>query len=95
MALNSKTITLNSNHDGVERLAGFSIRETAAAAAVIRLRAFSATGQILATLSFTANESAMIVLDKWDQIPAPGGTYVQAVSGTVEGVLYYRDTEEA
>ncbi len=80
------TITANANHTAVSRLGGFSIRETAGAAADLNLRLATATGQILFVLELAANESAGIVFP--GHISAPGGVYVEVTSGAIAGVLY-------
>ncbi len=83
------TIAANTNHTGVTRLGGFSIRESAATAAPVsvNLRLATATGQILFPLELAANESAGIVFS--GHISAPGGVYVEIVgTGTIEGVLF-------
>lgn len=73
-------VTANSNHAGVQNLRGWSLRGTF----VVRLRAASDTGQILGTIENQSHELFGDVID------APGGTYVEVVSGTLtEGVLYY------
>lgn len=66
---------------------GFSLRETAGAAAVVRVRDSGVVGgNILDTISLAANESAR-------EFYAPGGKncrgglYVEIVSGTVEGAI--------
>ncbi len=82
------TITANANHGGVTRLSGFSIRESAAVAAVaaVNLRHANSTGQILAVLELAADQSATLLSPA--VIHAPNGVYVQVVTGTVSGVLY-------
>ncbi len=82
------TVTPNTNHATVTRLAGFSVRESAGTpdAAVVNLRHGSATGQVLFALELAGNESAGI--DFPGHISAPSGVYVQVVSGTVDGVLF-------
>lgn len=76
-------------------LVGFSLRETAASTAVIRLRNGSASGAILFTLSFAASEAITIILPvvKYQNALSGGfycasGVYVETVSGTVEGSLF-------
>jgi hypothetical protein len=71
------------------RLNGYSIRETAAATAVVRLRDKNVSGQILATIALPASGSIQ-VMDTAGGILVPSGTiYVQVVSGAVEGAVYY------
>ncbi len=77
-------ITANANHTGVTRFGGFSIR--ASAAAFVRLRHGSSTGQVLYVLDLALNESAGTSFT--GHIDVPSGVYVQVVSGTIEGVLY-------
>lgn len=73
------------------RLAGFSFRETAGDAAVIRLRdGFDTSGGLIATTSLAANESVR----DWfmpDGISFGSGLYVEILSGTIEGVVHLAD----
>lgn len=64
---------------------GFSIRETAGAAAVVRIydHASAASGNLLDTIRLAANESARECYPRG--IRADNGVYVDIVSGTVEG----------
>lgn len=64
---------------------GWSLRETAAAAASVRLRDGTVSGQILATIALAASASVSV-----GQLESRFGTgvYVQIVSGAVEGVVY-------
>lgn len=88
--LNPETITANANHVGVTRLGGFAVRESAVdpgAAATVRFRHETATGQLFFPLELAAGESAGITFQ--GHISAPGGVYVEVLAGgTVEGVLY-------
>lgn len=81
-------IVAGTNHASVNRFGGWSVRESAAtaAAATVRFREASSTGQILAVVELPADGSDTRVLDPavW---PA-GGVYVEVVAGTVEGVIY-------
>ncbi len=89
--IQSVTITGGANHANVSRLTGWSIRESAGtpAAAAVNLRKAAVGGQIVATIELAANGSTtQVVNDGW--IACEGGCYVEVVSGTVEGVLYYR-----
>jgi hypothetical protein len=75
--------------DGV--LMGFSVREAAGtpAAAAMRLRAGSATGTILATVTLAAGESVR----DWfgpNGITATGGVYFELVYGTITGGVQTR-----
>lgn len=81
-------ISADSNHTGVTRFAGFSVRESAgtAAAAAVNFRRLDATGQILWVLELAANESAGIVFP--GNMSAPDGVYVEVVSGTVSGEIF-------
>ncbi len=69
---------------------GFSIREAAgsAADAAVNFRKVNGSGQIIGVLELAANESATLVLSK-RKINAEGGVFVEVISGTVVGVLYY------
>lgn len=65
---------------------GYSLRETAGAAAVVRLwdNPAAASGTILATIALAANASKdASVLGVWFT-----GVFVEIVSGTVEGSVY-------
>lgn len=80
MSVAAQTITINSNHAGVQNLRGWSLRGTF----VARLRAGGVAGQILATIENSSHELYP------DIINAAGGTYVEVVSGVLtEGILYY------
>ena len=92
MALLVQTITVDTNHTAVERLAGFTIHEDSSAAAEVKIRALSSSGQILWHLALAADESASIVFPKAVFISAAGGTYVEETAGSVEGVLFYPAT---
>lgn len=92
MALLPQTITVNTNHTAVQRLAGFTIHEDSSAAAEVKIRALSASGQIIWHLALAADESASIIFPKAVFVSAAGGTYVEEVSGSVEGTLFYPDT---
>ena len=91
MALNTQVITGAANHTAVQRLAGYSIAEDASAAAHIRLRVGSVSGTILADLWFAADESANMIFPKGIVFSTGAGVFVQEVSGSVEGTLYYPD----
>jgi hypothetical protein len=73
------------------RLMGFSVREAAGtpAKAAMRLRAGSATGAILATVTLAPEESVR----DWfgpNGITATGGVYYELVSGTITGGVQTR-----
>jgi len=80
-------IAVNTNHAIAEQLLGYSMREIAGAAAVVRLRKAAVGGQIMDTISLSANESK--TYDWFRLFPAEGGVFVQLVSGAIEGVLLY------
>lgn len=84
-----QTITADSNHSGVEALKGFSIVESAGtpAAAYVRLRKGAVGGDIIVHLKLAASGTANV--EYITAISAEGGVYVEVVSGTVSGVLYY------
>lgn len=63
---------------------GFSIREDAAANAAVTFRQEGASGQVIAVVGLSANESAMIIFPR----PVQGNIYVEEESGSIEGVLY-------
>jgi hypothetical protein len=67
------------------RYQGFTIAETAAAAAKVRIRDGSATALILEDITLNASQSA----DDFYEIgiAAPNGIYVEIVSGAVEGSI--------
>lgn len=67
---------------------GWSIRETAGAVGVIRIRQGTVTGLILATLGFVALESKDINFGEYG-LECRGDLYCQIVSGTFEGSLRY------
>lgn len=84
----TQTITPNSNHSGVETLRGFSITEdSGAAGAYIRLRKGAVGGQIVVHLQLSVDQSANI--EYLSGLTFEGGCYVEEVSGSVSGVLYY------
>jgi hypothetical protein len=70
------------------QLAGYSLRETAGAAAVVRLRdGVDASGDIIVTVALPANGSA----NQWylpHGIAFTAGLFVEVASGAVEGVVY-------
>ncbi len=87
--VNATTITANTNHAGVTRLSGFSIREANAVTpgpAAINLRDGTASGQILVVLELGADQSATLLSPAI--VHAPNGVYVEVVAGTISGVLY-------
>ena len=92
-ALEPVTVTGDANHATVERLSGFSLKEDGSAAAFIRLRVATVSGQIVWEQSFGADESRSVVFDKDDFISTPGGVYLQEASGSVEGVLFDRSIQ--
>ncbi len=82
-------ITPNANHADVTALKGFSIKEAAGtpAAATVTLRKATISGDILAEIELAADSSPMISFG--DSLASPGGVYVQVVTGTISGVLWY------
>lgn len=82
-------ITEDANHSDVEQFRGFSVRESATigADATVRFRKESVSGQVIVYLELEANQSATITFK--EAITAEGGTYVEVVSGEVEGILYF------
>lgn len=71
----------------VNTLYGWSIRETGSAAASVRLRAVSTSGQILADIGLTADGSSHEWLGP-DGVGFTGDLIGQTVGGAVEGVVY-------
>lgn len=70
---------------GADSYFGFSIRETAGAAAIVRIYDNnSAAGTIIEDISFAALESVREFYDVGIQTIV-GGLFVKIVSGTVEG----------
>lgn len=66
---------------------GYTVRETAGAAATVRIHdGASATGVLLATIALTANQS-QTVLDGAG-VYFDGGVFVEVVTGTVEGSVF-------
>lgn len=67
---------------------GFTIRETAGAAAVVRLwdNAAAAAGTLLATIALTANQSKDF--DNHMGVWAANGVFAETVSGAVEGSVF-------
>ena len=90
-SVHAVTITADAAHAGVERFCGFSIRDDSSAACVVQFRATDGSGQILLHLALAADESATLRLPADSYIEAPGGVYVNEVSGSIEGILYSAD----
>lgn len=90
MAQRAVTFNANSNHTTVPRLSGWSIRESAAIAgpAVVNLRHASGTGQILEVIELAASQSLTVSYGQGAWKESSGGTYVEVVSGTVQGVIF-------
>lgn len=83
----AKTFAAGSLAGGAGFYAGFSLRETAGAAAVVRLwDNTSAAGKLIATIALPASSS------KDFSVPAgvafATGLFAEIVSGTVEGSVY-------
>ena len=87
--MQTTTITTDSLHSDVERVYGYNVWEDAAAAAVVELRAGSATGQIVVRIQLASGASDTEVLDKAVFWEFPGGCYVKEDTGSFEGVLYH------
>ena len=90
-SVHSVTITPDAAHAGVERFCGFSIRDDAAGACVIQFRAGTVGGQVLAFVALASGESKLVKWSGDDILEAPGGVFVNEVSGSIEGVLYSAD----
>ncbi len=90
-SVHAVTVTPDANHAGVERFCGFSFRDDSTAACVVQFRAGSVGGQILWHLALAADESASIKWSGDDILEAPGGVYVNEVSGSIEGVIFSAD----
>lgn len=73
---------------GAKKLWGFSLRESAGAAAVVRIRDGVVGGAILATVSLTAGESDTQTFAKPVAVSHAAGPFVQVVSGAVEGAVF-------
>ncbi|MFC8717782.1 hypothetical protein [Kitasatospora sp. NPDC057198] len=70
------------------RVVGWSVRETAGAAAVVRLwDGRDAGGQLLAAISLAAS-GAQTIMPTGGGINVSDALFVEVVSGAVEGVLY-------
>lgn len=83
--MESTEITANTNHAGVQNLLGWSLRS---ADAVINFRAKEVTGAILATINCAEAGVHQVELER--ALDAREGTYVQVVSGTLDGgVLWH------
>ena len=91
MSVHAVTIVPDAAHAGVERFCGFSMRNDTSAATVVQFRATNGSGQVLAFVALAADESATLRLPADDYIEAPGGVYVNEVSGSIEGILYSAD----
>lgn len=87
--MNTQAITPDALHTAVQRCYGFSIQEDSSGAAVVKLRHLSATGTTVVFLNLAADETANIVLPKGVWYEFPGGCWVEEVSGSVTGSLYY------
>lgn len=72
---------------GIGVLRGFTVRETAGAAARIRIHdGTSTSGAVIGASSLAANEAETIWLD--DGVRFGTGLYVDVVTGAVEGSLF-------
>jgi hypothetical protein len=73
----------------IRRFNGYSVRETAGAAAVVRIwNNTAASGTLLATIALAANGSASSSA-AGRGVAATNGIFVEIVSGTVEGTVFY------
>ena len=90
MAQRAVAIVSDSNHDTVEHLSGFTIREAAAIAGVatVRIRHATVTGIILEVIELPANGSLTVSYGRGNWKESSGGAYVQIVAGTIEGSLF-------
>lgn len=91
MSVHAVDISPDAAHAGVERFCGFSIRDDSSAACVVQFRATDGSGQILWHLALAADESASVIWPAKDYLEAPGGVFVNEVSGSIEGVLFSAD----
>lgn len=86
MAVQAKAIATGLKRTGKGKYYGFSVRETAGAAAVIRIYdGVTAAGLLLETLAFGPNECMGDFYA--GGIMCQVGVYVDVVSGTVEGTV--------
>ena len=81
----AKAITPGANHATVLHWRGFSVKEDAAAAAVIEFRSLAVDGTVLWYLNLASGESASIMFPQ--HIVSQGGVYVKEVSGSITGSL--------
>ncbi len=81
----STTITPDSNHSGLTTLEFVSIYEDAGATAKVNFRKAGASGTIVFTLVFAANEC--INIEFFRPRTFEGGVYVEEVSGSITGVM--------
>lgn len=87
--MKTKDITLAAAHAEVTMLKGWSVTGGAAAAHVRLRKGGLITDPIVAEVVVGANESETIVFGHGSAIPCPGGVFVEDVTGTMEGVLYW------
>ena len=88
--MRTQTVTVDVNHPAVERCFGFSFSDDTGAVASVNLRAGAVGGQIVVgPIEIASGGSEMYVLDKAVFWEFPGGCFVEEVSGSVEGILYY------
>lgn len=75
------------HHTGVGVLRGLCVRETAGAAARIRVHdGTSTSGTVIAAVTLAANEASVVWLD--DGVRFATGLYVDVITGAVEGSLF-------
>jgi hypothetical protein len=79
-------VIVNVGPDSILKYAGITVRETAGAAAVLRIRVNSATGPILDTIYLTANSSFNAYYECGKV--CRGDLYEEHVSGTYEGSAF-------
>ncbi len=88
--MKTQTVTVGTNHSAVERCVGFLFADDTGAVASVNLRSGAVGGQIVVgPIEIASGGSEMYVLGKnvfWEMV---GGCYVEEVSGSVEGILYY------
>lgn len=88
-AARAQSISSNANHANVQRLVGWSIKEAAGSPSVatVTLRNGAVGAQILFEIELAADEATNIVFPR--SIRTEDGVYVEVVTGTVSGVLFY------
>ncbi len=88
--MKTQTVTVDTNHATVQRLFGFLFADDTGAVASVNLRAGSVSGQIVVgPIEIASGGHKMEVLSKAVFWEFPGGCFVEEVSGSVEGVLWF------